>query len=112
MDLLTQQFIIDHEYDDALQLTLQTSKYPLINMPLAIRQIIGRQKIKNKVPSFYQNIDILYPLQLSLEQSSSELTASYKSSLCEGSTLIDLTGGFGVDAYYFAQRLKILPTVK
>jgi 16S rRNA G966 N2-methylase RsmD len=41
-----------------------------------------------------------------LEQSSSESTAKYKSSLCEGNILVDLTGGFGVDCCFMSVHFK------
>ena len=79
----TRQFISEHLEENIHQLALQSARFPLVDMPLAIRQINGKQKIKTKIPSFFQQKDILYPVQLSLEQSSSESTAKYKSSLCE-----------------------------
>ena len=39
-----------------------------------------------------------------MEQCSSEIAAEYKANLTQGSLLIDATGGFGVDSYYFAKR--------
>ena len=102
----TRQFISDHTEDNIHQLALQSARFPLVDMPLAIRQINGKQKIKTKIPTFFENNDILYPVQLSLEQSSSESTAKYKSSLCEGKTLTDLTGGFGIDCYFLAHHFE------
>ena len=102
----TKQFITDHIEDNIHQLALQSGRFPLVDMPFAIRQINGKQKIKTKIPSFFQNDDILYPVQLSLEQSSSESTAKYKSTLCEGKTLTDLTGGFGIDCYFLSRRFE------
>src|SRR5690606_21033095 len=43
---------------------------------------------------------------LNIEQTSSELTAAYKSKLINGTSLIDLTGGFGVDSFYFARTFQ------
>jgi 16S rRNA G966 N2-methylase RsmD len=106
MNKETKQFIIDNRDANIHQVALQQAKYPLVDMPLAIRQINGMQKIKAKVPLFYNNADILYPVQLSLEQSSSESTAKYKANLCEGNTLADLTGGFGVDCSFMARGFK------
>ncbi len=106
MNKETKKFILENIEADILQLALQAARFPLVDMPLAIRQINGKQKIKSKVPSFYQNDAILYPVQLSLEQSSSEATAKYKANLCEGHTLVDLTGGFGIDTFIFANRFK------
>jgi len=100
----TSQFISDNSNTDVHQLALHSNRFPLVDMPLAIRQIAGKQKIKTKVPLFFNNDEILYPLQLSLEQSSSESTARYKSALCEGKLFVDLTGGFGVDCSFMATQ--------
>ena len=44
--------------------------------------------------------------QLNIEQTSSELTAKYKADLVSGKSLIDLTGGFGIDTYYFSKQIE------
>lgn len=100
----TKQFIAKHINDDIRSLALKKQSFSSSNIdfPLAIRQISGRQAIKNKVPSWYENEAILYPEHLPLEQCSSELTAQYKSSLVNGKILVDLTGGFGVDCVFMA----------
>lgn len=43
---------------------------------------------------------------LSVEQCSSEITAKFKASLISGETLIDLTGGMGVDVAYMSKNFK------
>jgi len=106
MNNKTKEFIALHEKEDIFALKLKYQNIPGIDIELAIRQITGKQKIKSKVPLFYNTADILYPVQLSLEQSSSESTAQYKSSLCEGNRLVDLTGGFGVDCCFMSQGFK------
>jgi len=102
----TKEFISTHLNADVHQLALQAGRFPMVDMALAIRQINGMQKIKNKVPLFYTTDGILYPAQLSLEQSSSQSTATYKSSLCEGNILTDLTGGFGIDCCFMSAHFK------
>ena len=72
MNKETRQFITDNIGADIHQLALQSARYLLVDMPLAIRQINGKQKIKSKIPLFFSTDDILYPIQLSLEQSSSQ----------------------------------------
>ena len=106
MNINTQQFIDEHENDDIFKLSLQVRKIENIDADLVIRQINGRQKIRYKVPMIYECKDILYPVQLSLEQSSSQSTAQYKTSLCSGNTFVDLTGGFGVDSCFISQNFK------
>jgi len=102
----TKEFINKHLDENIHQLALQSSRFPLVDISMAIRQINGKQKIKSKVPLFYNNDEVLYPIQLSLEQSSSESTAKYKSNLCEGKSLVDLTGGFGVDCCFMSERFE------
>lgn len=106
MNKSTQEFIQQHINDDVLQLGLQKTKYPDVDYPLAIRQISGRQKFKKKVPQFYYHPDILFPVQLSVEQASSEITAKYKSELVSGRTFVDLTGGFGVDFFFLSNKFE------
>lgn len=106
IDKDTLQFILEHESDDIRQLALKAKSYPDIDMPIAIKQISGRQIAKYKIPSWYQFENIIYPKHLSMEQCSSEATALYKASLCKGDILIDLTGGLGVDFSFMAKNHK------
>ncbi len=91
MDLPMRKFILEHENDNVQTLALRAGLYPDINMEFAIRQIKGRQMAKEKIPSWYGNIDILYPQHLSLEQASSEATARFKASVFNGDSHLDLT---------------------
>lgn len=106
MNSATLHFIETHLNDDVRLLALQAARHKDVDMPFAISQIAGKQKMKHKVPSFYEVKELLYPQQLSLEQSSSESTAKYKSLLCEGNILIDLTGGFGIDCFFMSSNFK------
>ena len=99
-------FIREHLHDDVHQLSLQAARYPDVDMAFAVRQISGRQKIRYKVPSFYSVDEIIYPSALSLEQSSSEITAQYKASLCAGKKFVDLTGGFGIDCFFISRKFE------
>lgn len=104
MNKETCDYIIENIDADVRKLALKGSKNTLIDLPFALQQIEGRQKIKQKIPSFYKHTEILYPKQLSIEQSSSESTACYKKTLCEGKVFADITGGFGIDFYFISQN--------
>lgn len=41
-----------------------------------------------------------------MEQTSSEITAKYKASLLDGNKIADITGGFGIDSYFFSDKFK------
>lgn len=104
MDQSTSHFIREHVSEDVRQLALQGKKFPGIDMSFVVGQIAACQKVKDKIPSFYKPGELLYPQGLSVEQSSSELTAKFKSELVSGEMLIDLTGGFGIDFYFLSQK--------
>jgi hypothetical protein len=100
-----QNFINDHLNSDVNQLALQKNKFPNSDWPTVLNQIAAKQKAKTKLPTWFKTHNIIYPSKISVEQTSSERTAEYKSGLVSGESIIDLSGGFGVDDYYFAQKL-------
>ncbi len=102
----TLQFIHKHQEEDIRALALQGKKYPEVDLAVALSQISGRQTAKYKIPTWYATEGIWYPRHLSLEQCSSETTASYKASVCQGKSLVDLTGGFGIDCAFLATRFR------
>lgn len=108
----TRLFIREHSTDDVRTLALQSKKYPDVDMPVAITQIAGRQIAAEKIPSWKKIEDIRYPKHLSLEQCSSEITAYYKAGLLQGDSLTDLTGGFGVDCSFLAEKFKSVTYVE
>jgi uncharacterized protein/THUMP domain-containing protein/putative methyltransferase len=99
-------FIRAHDGDDLHQLMLQREKYAHLPLQDIITQVAGRKKAEKKLPRWYNTPNILYPPAVSIEQSSSEITANYKAGLFSGKTAIDLTGGFGVDIFYLAQNFE------
>ena len=108
---VTLRFIAEHHLDDVRTLALQADKYPLVDMPFALTQIAGRQTAKSKVPTWAKTEGILYPPHLSMEQCSSEVTARYKTSVVTDydslhHSLVDLTGGFGIDFSLLAPHFK------
>ena len=100
---ITKQFIRENLNADVPTLALK--KAPVgTDVSLALRQIEARQLLRKKVPSWSENEDLLFPAHLSIEQCSSEASAKYKSSLLQGHTFADLTGGLGIDTYYISQH--------
>ena len=76
------------------------------------RQTEGRKIIANKLPSWAENMSILFPVKISLEQCSSEATAIYKAGLVRGESLVDLTGGFGVDCSFLSKNFSSVDYVE
>jgi len=100
------KFINQHEQDDPAQLVLKHGSNADLPIQEIASQIAARQKAKNKLPSLYKNKNLLFPPPLSMEQCSSEATAKYKAGLIKGESLIDLTGGFGIDSFYLSSSFK------
>ena len=101
-----QQFIAEHLKSDITKLILTGSPFEEVSIQELANQIISKLKSKHKIPSWFTNKDIYYPPKINIEQTSSEITANYKSKLIKGETIIDLTGGFGVDCFYFSKQFK------
>jgi THUMP domain-like len=101
-----QEFITENSGASISKLALQKNPFPEIDWILILNQIEAKTKAKDKLPTWFSTENIMYPGKISVEQTSSERTAAYKASLVSGSTLIDLTGGFGVDDYYFSKNFK------
>ncbi len=102
-----QEFIKAHLYDDPAALMLKANQYPEWPMKEIVEQIQSKRKAKTKLSSWFQIEGIIYPPQLSMEQCSSEMTARYKASLVPGgSSMVDLTGGFGVDFAFLSDRFE------
>jgi len=100
-----QEFI--RSYEGSLSdLAFAGSPFKSVTVLELIQQIEGRNRTKKKLPTWYRTKNILYPPKLNLEQTSSEITAEYKASLIEGKSLADISGGFGVDSFYFAQTVN------
>lgn len=103
LNTAVQDFITNYS-DDITKLAFAGSPFDHITTQELIQQIESRNKIIKKLPTWYRSNEIYYPAKLHLEQTSSEITAQYKASLVKGNSLADLTGGFGVDAYYFSEN--------
>ena len=111
------------------ELALQRKRYAHLTddeWRFMLQQVEGRQRTHDKLPTFATFEDWWYPVRLSCEQCSSELTARYKANLIgDGAkrihdaspqemtklphasgerVLIDLTGGYGVDTYFMSEH--------
>jgi len=101
----TRQYIKENLNADVPTLALR--KAPVgTDVLLALRQIEARQLLQKKVPEWSANDNLLFPAHLAIEQCSSEATARYKAKLVKGHSLVDLTGGLGIDTYYLSQSFQ------
>ena len=107
------KFISEHADSDVSRLILDKGKYPEIDMSLAVNCIESRRKLKGKVQEWYANESLIFPFKLSAEQCSSSATGTYKAEVAaaianesgaEPWNLADLTGGLGVDSWFFSKK--------
>ncbi len=112
MNKNSRNFIDKNKHKTVNEVALLLSKKPELDKTFIINQINGLQKSKNKLPDFYCAKNIIFPATLAMEQCSSAKTAKYKSNILKGKTLVDLTGGFGVDSYYFSKKFNAVTYVE
>ena len=101
-----QEFINSNLDTEVTQLALSKNPFTEVEYTSVINQIKAKQKSKDKLPLWYSTPNIVFPSKISIEQTSSEKTAKYKSEIVSGNSLIDLSGGFGIDDYYFSKKVK------
>ena len=99
-------FIKANEQTDVQKLLLNPPTEFKNHIGLIADQILSRRKAKSKLPEWYANHDLIMPPPLSLEQCSSPATGTYKSNIFSGETLVDLTGGMGIDTLYLSDQFK------
>lgn len=105
LDPAVQNFIQNFS-GDLHSLAFSGSPFDEVSTQELLQQISARKRIENKLPYWHQTENLLFPPQINIEQASSQITAKYKASLITGNTLADLTGGFGIDSYYFSQKVE------
>ncbi|MCK0189799.1 class I SAM-dependent methyltransferase [Arenibacter sp. F20364] len=106
--------ILTSEIQDFINENLKTKIIDVLLKPLNFEgvtnkeiaeQIEAKIKCKDKLPTWFGTPNIYYPNKLNIEQTSSETTAEYKAGLVSGTSLLDMTGGFGVDSYFFSPKI-------
>jgi hypothetical protein len=100
-----QDFIKNNLNTDTLSVALSKPLFNGADNSEIIQQIEAAKKCVYKLPTWFNTEGIFYPLPLQVEQTSSEITAGYKAGLVSGKSLADVSGGTGVDSFYFAKNI-------
>ncbi len=108
LNIEVQDFIQQNLQTNITKLVLKGSPFKTISIQELAKQIIAKNKCKKKLPTWYNTKNIYYPDKLNIEQTSSEITAAYKTQLLTAKSIIDITGGFGVDCFAFSKKIKIV----
>lgn len=97
---------------DVTRIILSKSPFDDVDSKTLAQQIEAKRKAKSKLPTWFKSQKIIYPKNINLQQSSSELTANYKAKQIKGQRIADLTGGFGIDTYAFSQSFSKIDHVE
>ncbi|MEQ8217411.1 MAG: class I SAM-dependent methyltransferase [Arenibacter sp.] len=100
-----QDFIIKNLRTQLIALLLKPLNFEGVTNKEIAEQIEAKNKCMDKLPTWVGSDNIYYPNKLNIEQTSSETTAQYKAGLTSGAALLDMTGGFGVDSYFFSHNI-------
>jgi len=103
LNTVVQSFINENLNVLTSELLLKGFSFDEVEAIEVIEQIEAKKRCIDKLQTWFATPNIYYPSKLNIEQTSSEVTALYKANLINGETIIDLTGGFGVDCLYFAK---------
>ena len=103
-----QDYIRNFESSDILSVLFKKPLFEGLSNQELVQQLEGRQKCRYKLPLWFNTPGIYYPKKEAIEQSSSQRAALYKASLISGKSLLDLTGGFGVDSFHFSENFQTL----
>lgn len=106
-----QKFINANLNTDLHSLLLKKSSFSEVSMQELVQQIKGKKVAQKKFP-FLLKDGIIFPPNLNLEQASSQSTAEYKADNLKGKKFLDLTSGFGIDAYFLSENFDEITLVE
>jgi len=101
-----QDYISENLRTDLITILLKPLNYEGVTNKEIAEQIEAKNKCKDKLPTWFGTPNIYYPNKLNIEQTSSEGTAKFKAGLISGKSILDMTGGFGVDSHFFSHRME------
>ena len=107
----SQNFINANLTADLHSLLLKKSPFPEVTIQEIVQQIKGKKVAQRKFP-FLLKENIVFPPNLNLEQASSQSTAEFKADNLNGKKFLDLTCGFGIDAYFLSRNFEEITLVE
>lgn len=96
-------FINEHQGESIEKLLLSSPPSIEVDLKIVASTLKGKEKLSVKNREWARHPELIFVSSQSVEQSSSQLAAQYKSSQYRANVIIDITGGLGVDSYYFSK---------
>ena len=106
-----EKFINANLQTDLHSLLLKKSPFAEVSMQEIVQQIKGKKVAQKKFPFFLKE-GIVFPPNLNLEQASSQSTAEFKAQNLKGKKFLDLTSGFGIDAYFLSKNFDEITLIE
>lgn len=98
---------------DTARLMLKSEPGLPFSKALAVTQIECRRRARGKIPSLLVHRTFVFPKPISAEQCTHERVAQLHASLLSGAgSVLDMTMGLGVDAYYVSQRVGSVTAIE
>jgi hypothetical protein len=96
--------------NDRQKLPFRKPVFPEVDNARLVEQSQLYSLAKDKLPSWWERADLIFPDRVALEQCSSELLACWKSQLIEPGLdhLIDVCAGLGVDSFFLGTNTRKL----
>ena len=106
-----QDYIRANINTDLPALLLRKSPFADISIQEIAQQVKGLKVAQRKFP-FLLKEGIQFPPGLNLEQASSQSTAQFKACGLSGEKYLDLTSGFGIDAWFMSEDFRDITLVE
>ncbi|MBT8326690.1 MAG: hypothetical protein KJP21_03140 [Bacteroidia bacterium] len=103
-------FIMNHINEDFTRLSLKFSGKTSFNITVCLQLMTLYIKAKIKIPLFSEQLLALD--KRSFEQSSSQRIAKFKATVLKGNSLLDITGGLGVDSIFLSQAFQKIDVIE
>ncbi len=98
---------------DTARLMLKSEPGLPFSKALAVTQIECRRRARGKIPGLLAHREFVFPKPISAEQCTHERVAQLHASLLSGAgSVLDMTMGLGVDAYYVSQRVGSVTAIE
>lgn len=70
------------------------------------QQVDAYNRLVSKVPTWAKQDGLQFPFPVAIQQCSSEPLARFRQKIIDGESLVDLTGGLGVDCYFMGRKMR------
>ncbi|MGN0028279.1 MAG: RsmD family RNA methyltransferase [Marinilabiliaceae bacterium] len=98
------RLVAENRGHDPAKLALSLRSSAVVRSALVAQQVDAYNRLEGKVPSWADFDGLEFPFPVAIQQCSSEPLARFRKALAaDAKSVIDLTGGLGVDCYFIGQ---------